>query len=407
MCLLQILTIMNIEKIKLWEKSGNHRGTIIDYLKEYGKYSFSDMPFNDVDSLLLCILSYLKFDGMVEDVRKCRHFVTLEEIDRNPDRERLFADERFEKDNRAMFEAMLAGRRYARLKLGFYINLIELNSEIQFAAVTFLLDNGIVYIAFRGTDETIVGWKEDFNMAFLSPVPAQTYSVKYLNMVTEKIRAPLYLGGHSKGGNLAVYSGINCAEDIKNRIIKIYSMDGPGFKAGVLNNNRYECICKKIVKIMPDSSLVGMLFEGEVQSRIVESSSIGLAQHNPFSWKVKGRDFVRTKEIGVGAKLLDEILNDWIMSFDEDTLHVFVDIFYKIICASQAKDLISFAADWKKSMGGIYSAIKEVDSETISMIKEMMRALLEIAGIHIKDEVGVRAEKYVHPLKHISNKKAE
>ena len=150
-------------------------GTVIDYVKEFGRYTLEQEPMNDVDSLVLCQLSYLKFDGIVPGVRENRRSVSLREVAAHPDYEKLFADERFEKNNRALFEAMLASRRYRQLRLNCYINIVEDEWETQFSAITFLLGDGTLYIAYRGTDETIIGWKEDFNMAFLSPVPGQPF----------------------------------------------------------------------------------------------------------------------------------------------------------------------------------------------------------------------------------------
>lgn len=377
-------------------------GTIIDYLKEYGDCPFSEMPLNDVDSLLLCQLAYLKFDGMVPDVRTNGRFVTLEEVSENSSYELLFSDERYERDNRALFEAMLGGRRFRTMRIGCYINMVELEWETQFSAVTYIMDDGTIYIAFRGTDETIVGWKEDFNMAFLSPVPGQSYSVKYLNMVTGKIRAPFYLGGHSKGGNLAIYSAMNCAESVRNRIKKVYSMDGPGFRPEVLKDGKYDNIADRVVKILPHSSLVGMLFERDIHFQVVESRSIGIAQHNPFTWMVEGRDFIRVKELDEGAKFMDDALNDWILSLNEDQLHAFVDTFYQVICASQAEDLITFASDWKKSINRVFSAARDVDSETMSVIREIFKSLFEILRLHMAEEVNVKKEKYISSRKNRS-----
>ena len=140
--------------------------TLFGYLKEYGDIPFTEHPLNNVDNLILCQFSYLKFDGMVPGVKEDKKSVTLKELNAHPKREMLFEDEIYEKDNRKLFEAMLAGRRFRNMKLNCYVNVIEKEWETQFSAVTLILDDGTIYVAFRGTDETIVGWKEDFNMAF-------------------------------------------------------------------------------------------------------------------------------------------------------------------------------------------------------------------------------------------------
>ncbi|MCD7837108.1 MAG: DUF2974 domain-containing protein, partial [Lachnospiraceae bacterium] len=271
----------------------------------------------------------------------------------------------------------------------------------------FIMEDATIYIAFRGTDETIVGWKEDFNMAFLSPVPGQSYSVKYLNMVTGKIRAPFYIGGHSKGENLAVYSAMNCAESVRSRIKKVYSMDGPGFRPEVLKDGKYENIADRVVKILPHSSLVGMLFERDIHFQVVESRSIGVAQHNPFTWKVEGRDFIRVSELDEGARFMDEALNDWILSLNEEQLHAFVDTFYQVICASQAEDLITLASDWKKSINRVLSAMRDVDAETMNVIREIFKSLFEVLRLHMAEEVSAKKEKYISSRRHRAKRREE
>ena len=149
-------------------------GTIIEYLTEYGKDTFAQRPFNEVDSLVLCQLSYLKFDTIVPSVRENGKSVTLTDICNHENFDKLFSDTRYEKDNRALFSGVLQSRRFAKIKLNCYINLIEQTYETQFSAITFLLENSTIFVAYRGTDETIVGWKEDFNMAFQHPVPGQS-----------------------------------------------------------------------------------------------------------------------------------------------------------------------------------------------------------------------------------------
>ena len=361
--------------------------TMHTYLKEYGDIPFSERSMNDVDSLLLCQFAYLKFDGMVPEIGEDKPSVTLTDLDRHPQREQLFADERFEKDNRELFEGMLAGRRFRNIKLNCHINVIEKEWETQFAAVTVILEDGTIYVAFRGTDETIIGWKEDFNMAFLSPVPGQAMSVKYLNMVTERFDDSFYVGGHSKGGNFAVYSAMNCNPQVQQRIIKIFSMDGPGFRSEVLKECGYDRIADRVVKILPHSSMVGMLFEWDTGYRVVESRSFSLAQHNPYNWKIKDGEFVAADDIYERARLTDNAINEWIMSHDESDIKRFVDTLYQVISASEADDLIALTADWKKSMDGVISALKEVDEDTIQMLQETVRELFELAKARVKEEL--------------------
>lgn len=356
-------------------------GNVIDYVTEYGDCPFAEQDFGDVDSLALCQLAYLKFDGFVPGVREYAPWVTLWEIAKKAEETGgLFAEDWFEKSNRALVKAMLSGRRFRNLRMNCYVNLIEKEWETQFSAITFLLENGMLYIAFRGTDESIVGWKEDFNMAFRHPVPGQLYSAKYLNMVFNRFRAPAYVGGHSKGGNLAEYGAMKCAPYALKNIVKIYNMDGPGFRPEILEEGAYHKIEDRVVKILPRSSLVGMIFEQDNRYQVVESKNLGVAQHNPYSWLVKEGDFIRVEAVRSGRKRRNKALNEWILSLSEEQLHVFVDTLYQVVTASQAEDMLEFAANLKTSMNRVLAALRDVDDQTARMIREMVKSLFEIAG---------------------------
>jgi len=368
-------------------------GTLIDYLNEYGDRTLWEYPMNDVDSLALCQLSYLKFDGMVPDVWANKPFVTLRDIALHGDYERVFADSRYVKDNKALFKAMVTGKRFGGIKLNCHINLIELEQESQFSAVTFLLEDGNIYIAYRGTDETIVGWKEDFNMVLLSPVPGQALSVKYLNMVMGKINRPFYIGGHSKGGNLAVYASMYCIPQVQDRIRKIYTMDGPGFRTEILKSDRYKKIADRIVKILPQSSMVGMIFENDSNYQVVESKTFGLAQHNSFKWKVKDGDFCRVDDLYQSRKFLNQTFNEWLLSLEEEQIRTFVDTLYNVVSASSAESLIEFTEDWIKSMNSIITALKEVDDQTKNILRAVIKSLFDLTRQKVKEEITLKPRK--------------
>lgn len=369
-------------------------GTIIDYLKEYGDYSFTERPFNEVDSLVLCQFSYLKFDGIVPDIAEDKPSVTMEYLNSHQDKDKLFADERYREENTALFEGMRNSVRFRTLKMNYYKNIIEMEKETQFSAITLILDDKTVYLAYRGTDETIVGWKEDFNLAFSEPVPGQIFSVEYMNEVASRFPKEFYVGGHSKGGNFAVYAAMNCRPDIQERIVKIYSHDGPGFRPEVRESGHYERIADRVVKIIPHSSLVGMLLESHADGYlVVESRTFGLLQHDPYTWLVKDGSFVKAKDIYKGRKFMDETLNEWILSLDEEHIHAFVDTLYEVVSASKASTLIDFTADWRKNMMAVVGAFKELDTETAGMIKKIIASLFEIAGEKARQEMQERAEE--------------
>lgn len=368
-------------------------GTILEYLKTYGETTFEEKAFGEVDSLILCQFAYLKFDGMVPGVHENKPFVTLKELAEHPQYDNLFKNVWFEKRNRQLFEKMYASKRFGNLKLNFYINIIEKEWETQFSAITFLLENGSVYIGYRGTDENIVGWKEDLNMSFQTPVPGQAYSLKYLNMVAEKFNQPFFIGGHSKGGNLAVYAAMNSKKEVRDRILAVYNMDGPGFPPEVLNNCDYASIEARVIKILPHSSVVGLIFEQSEKIKIVKSKALGLLQHDPFSWSVKYGRFVDAGDFWQGHKFANDTMNEWILSLDAEKRRIFVDALYQVISAAEKDKLTEIPSDWKRSSGNILGALKDLDEQTTEIIKEVVKAYIMVSQMRIMNEISRGQEK--------------
>lgn len=364
-------------------------GTILDYMKEYGKYTFQEKPFNEVDSLVMSQFSYLKFDGLVPESGE---MVDIKYLFRHENYDNLYADERYREDNTKLFLAMLKSRRFSKLKMKYYVNHIDVETETQFSAITLQMEDGTFYVAYRGTDENIIGWKEDLNLAFSEPVPAQLMSVEYLNRTAKQITEPFYVGGHSKGGNLAIYAAMNCEKQVQDRIKAIYSHDGPGFRPEVMESCGYEKIENRVHRTIPHSSLVGLILYSKGAYRVVESKSIGLAQHNPYTWLIQGDDFKIADHVYSGQMFMDYALNEWILSLNQEQMRVFVDTLFEVVMASEADNLIDFTANWKKSMQGIMTAARQLDSETTKLINKIMKALFDMISQHAKEEFQSRAE---------------
>lgn len=353
-------------------------GTILDYLKEYGDYSLEEKPFSDVDSLVISQFSYLKFDGIVPGPGEGRGPVSVAQIAAHADYDRLYADERYRKDNTALFTGVLKSRRFGEMRLWNYVNQIEPEQESQFSAVVCGLSEELTYVVFRGTDENIVGWKEDLNLAFSEPVPGQKRSVSYLEQAARTIPGNFFVGGHSKGGNLAVYASMYCIPQVRKRITAIYDHDGPGFRPEVREQGAWREIEGRIHKTVPRSSLVGMLLCTDGDYRVVESKTIGPAQHNPYTWLIKEDAFRIVDEIRPGQKFMDQALNAWILSLDQEQMHIFVDTLYRVIQASETDNLIDFNAHWFQSMQKIGRAMGEVDEETAEVVVQIVRAFFEV-----------------------------
>ena len=350
--------------------------SIIDYIKKYGEYSIDDMPFNEVDSLILCQLSYLKYDGMVPPLHGKEPFVTLPEIFEMDEYDNLFEDRRFEENNRKLFEAAAQSTRFSSMLLGNYVSMTDTSWELQFSAMTFTFENGTFYLAYRGTDETIIGWKEDCNMALITPVPAQEKAMQYLNLIAEISSGNFYIGGHSKGGNLAVYAASTCLPLISERIITIYNHDGPGFKKGTVTESEgFKMISGKIKKYMPHSSIIGMLMESDEPTEIIECKSFGILQHDPFNWIVDGNSFVRVDGLYKHVSLQDETVNQWINEMTDEERKIFVDELYNVITANGATTLIDIMDDFLSNSKAMKKAFDELDPKTRDIIKIILMNL--------------------------------
>lgn len=362
-------------------------GTILTYLREYSGKTFGEVPFNHVDALILCQLSYLKYDGMVPDVNDRLGSIPLKAIGASPKADSLFSDERYEKVNRQLFELLLESRRYADLKLNCYVNLVEEELESQFAAILFFPGDNITFLAFRGTDETIVGWKEDFHMAYLCPVPAQRKAEKYVRLVMERFPGSFLVGGHSKGGNLAIYSVMVQQKSIQDRIETIFCMDGPGFRKDILDKYGYEKIAGKVVKWLPRSSLIGMLYEQNTSCRIVESRAAGLLQHDPYSWIVRGDHFVEAKELEEGRRFVDDTINEWLLALPKEELESVIDTIFQVLEAPKVNDVMGLWQEKSKNLKRMLGALKGMEPEQIDQVIKAIKELLEIAGNRAVKEI--------------------
>ncbi|MBR5762592.1 MAG: DUF2974 domain-containing protein [Lachnospiraceae bacterium] len=362
-------------------------GNIVDYIKEYGGDDFNKRRFCKEDALVLSQFAYLKFEGILDVMS--REPVALEDIDSSKIRDSLFSDYRYEKDNRALYEAMLSSVRFAGLKIAMYINRIE--EDTQFAALTFLLP-GHTLIVFRGTDETIVGWQEDMGLALKKNIKGQDLSVKYLNDAAGSISGKFMVAGHSKGGNLAIFSAMFASPEIQKRIKKIYCFDSPGFRAKFLRKSGYDEIKERVVKVIPKSSFVGMLFDDGGDSIVVDAKSVGVIQHNPYMWTVKKGKLVKTK-LSNGHKRLIATVNEWILSKDEEQLERFVFYLNKLLESSDADNTIDFSKELIRNSKQVIRAAKGLDDDTKEFLSAFLRSYVEIAKGMIKEEVKERAGK--------------
>ncbi len=348
---------------------------MIEYAKENQK-SFFEEPFNPVDSLILSQISYMNLSPIVPkrddeksfipllSLYKAEHFHNmLDNIPWNP------------QGNKELLFAVCASRRYREVLINYFENIIDLKSEKQFCAVTFLLPTSECYVSFRGTDATIIGWKEDFNMMFKSYVPSQKSAQNYLKFVMDKIKMPVYVGGHSKGGNLAIFAAANIENKLQDRIKEVHAFDAPGFMPEIIKLEGMKRIENKIINFCPNSSFVSLIFESIGRVSIIKSERLGIFQHDSFSWEVEKSDFIYLDKFGNSANIMDKTLNSWIYSLTNQQRQTFVDAVYSIISVTGAKNLSEFSRLVITENENIRKTIKNLDEETASCVKLVIKNL--------------------------------
>ena len=367
---------------------GTAMANILDYLDWRGDLQISERGFNEVDNLLLAELCYLDFGGIVPPGFDAP--VPLQEAMRRYDvlREHesmgvLVPDQIPELGRR-----MAASARFSGLLLCGYENKIDDETQTQFSALTLLLPDGTAYVAFRGTDDTIVGWKEDFNLAFLPVVPAQRMAVQYLQAAAAVFsERPLRVGGHSKGGNLAVYSAVFCSEAVQNQLMQVYNNDGPGFAKPLVGTPEHTRVADRILTVVPQSSVVGQLLEHEQNVEIVRSDAEGMLQHDGFSWQVVGDHFIHLDGFSREGKVIDETLESWEGSLSPKQREAFADALYTVLTASGAQTRSDLNGDKLKSAVTMLKTYSNLDRETRQLLSGSLRALVGSYAKNVADDV--------------------
>jgi len=346
---------------------------MMDYLAWRGDVALAYAPFNDVDSLILASLSYLTYpqeEGFLRDLA-----LAVPQVDKNQ-----FS---FVHEIRAMLSAAALTERFAGVRMHHPVAVTDRERDMQFAAVTFALPDGTHYIAFRGTDSTIVGWREDFNMAFESPIPAQTAAVKYLTEAAATTTGPLILGGHSKGGNLAVYSAAHADPMLQSRIRTIYSFDGPGLDDATVASEGYAAIARRIRSFVPQQSVVGLLMTYHPEYTVVKSDGVSLLQHDSFTWQVLGTGFIAVTELDVSSQLVDQTVHAWLSQVSKEQRRVFVGTIFDILEATSANTVKELLRDIPGRLPAVLKALQKVDFETAKMIITLWGQFVQIGASNI------------------------
>ena len=289
---------------------------VFDYLRWRGDLSFEQSPQNEIDLLIFSLLSYIDYSDSVAPGFDespislqgfANSFFAANPAPKKEDLGFLIPKEVFQ-----LLQIVPKTRRFCNVRVCGYVNEIDIEREMQFSAVSFLLNEKETVVAYRGTDDTLVGWKENLNMSFLPVVPAQERAVAYLTAAAKARKGSLSLAGHSKGGNLAIYAGVRSDESIRKRIDGIWNFDGPGFGTQITAEPVYLEMRPRIHSFIPQSSVVGILLEHDDNATVVQSRRVGVFQHDAFSWNVIGKSFVTLPKEKGSNRRNDRVINQWI-----------------------------------------------------------------------------------------------
>ena len=348
---------------------------LLDYLFWRGDVPLHCSPFNDVDNLILCEFSYLLLEHALQEDGEMTVRQLAGSLKDYPD-----AFGYMEQDsNRAMLKLMGEGDRFSGAQVCFYRHETNMAQEKQFAAMTFLLTDGTAFIAYRGTDNTLVGWKEDFNMSFACPVPAQADALIYLLEASRRFSLPLRVGGHSKGGNLAVYAAAYAPLEVQDRLVSIYSNDGPGMDEGTFSSSGYMRIVPKLHSIVPDSSIIGMLLQHHEDYMVVKSTASGLMQHNPFSWQVQRTGFEVIDDLRPGSRHLDQVLRTWLENMTTQERMILVDAMFAALASTHITTVDNLGEAVLHNAGAMLSALRKMDVPTRRRVRQLVAGLIGAA----------------------------
>lgn len=346
---------------------------INDYLLWRGDIKINKAsPFNQIDSMVLARFSYLLFDKITLNKKE-----TIKSIS---NKMKDFPNNKFRYNgDKDLITNLGVSDRFKNMLVTDFIQNTDKAIEKQFSAITVHISDKEMYLSFIGTDSSIVGWKEDFNLTFRDDIPAQHDALEYLNKISQKYpNKKIRLGGHSKGGNIAIYASIYSSKEIQNRIIKVDNYDGPGFDNNIIKSFKDTGILKKITTFIPQDSVIGRLLEHKEKVEIVYSLEKGIYQHDIYSWQLLGKELTHMPNVTASSELIYKTIRNWLKQTTPEQRKVFIDGLFEVFYSTSANTFGEFSSTWMKNIPTLfktYKGISEEDRKTIiKMLKEFGKA---------------------------------
>lgn len=357
-------------------------GNLITYVQQYGAQTFEDKSLTDIDVLVLTEIAYLPFDEIVPKSFDITEAISLEQLgkefetikekehEKNPF---MITSERIE-----LLEVVSKSQRYKEIKVFGFMNDIDDERTKQFAAVCYQWEEESRWIIFRGTDESLTGWKEDFMMTYSDLIPAQTDAIEYLRKQAELFSGSLNISGHSKGGNLSLYASTMQDEGIQNRIEQIYCWDSPGVHRSILGTEGYQRVVSKAKRYIPQDSIVGLMLESQVPYHIIESQGSGISQHSALMWNIEEDHFVELTELTKNSQLTDQTFKQWTEVVSDEDLKLFFDTFFELIFEMGVETVNDVYYNFRMYMQKIFEKAYQMDPEKREVLLRVGHLLFQI-----------------------------
>ena len=360
---------------------------LFDYLKWRNDVSLRAAPFNEIDNVLLSYLAYADFGELLHEPKRHVSIETcLKRFCEKHDMAEVRESKHFIERAPLLLEEMVRGARFRGTKVAHFREVFDKEKVQQFAALVFLLPDGTRYVSFRGTDLSITGWKEDFLMSFTAETEGAKEAVSYLNEVAACVEGDLILGGHSKGGNFAMFAAAFCDDAVKERILKVYNNDGPGFREEIVRSAAYRELLPKIINIVPQTSIIGRLLSNEAAHTVVKSTAAGIFQHDVTTWEVTKDKFVRA-EPDAFSDFVEKSLGTWLETMDDEARKSLVETVFSMIEMTEAETFAEFGENLFKNTGLIIKGLGRLPKEKRSELTAALGGLAEAGRATVLDKI--------------------
>lgn len=362
---------------------------IFDYM-QWRDIPLTKTEFNEIDNLILARFSYFPLDN--EIIHK-NEKITIKESYRRY-KEKGSTGRILQKEDTDLYPILANSQRFGELYISDFENKIDEELEKQFSAITIHLPNNYIYVAYRGTDNTIIGWREDLNMCFSDTVPSQIDATNYLNKIAEKYNnseLKIFVGGHSKGGNLAIYASAFCKKDIQNKIINVYNNDGPGFSEKIAGTQEYTNILNKIQTFMPQTSIIGRLLNHKEKITILQSTQTGIMQHDLYSWQVLADHFVKD-DFTSSSEFIDQTISNWLIEVSSEQRKEFVRVLFEILNSTQAETLSQISSKWLSNAKTMIKSYQQLDEKSKEALNKTIAVFMKVGRENAKLELKNKAE---------------